>query len=1310
MLQVRIKSCGFFLKSLLAPNPPYRCFKGSAAIARPQAYNKSGSRRSPRSRYAMKTSLHLSLAFILSNFALVAPAGAQIIPDNTLGSETSIVTPQSPQLDQIDGGAIRGNSLFHSFGQFNINEGAAAYFSNPAAVANIFSRVTGGNPSHLWGTLGVLGDANLYFLNPNGIIFGPNAHLDISGSFFASTANALVLPDGTQFSATNPQPLPLLSVEVRAPVGVVFEGGEGGTIVNAGDLEVGENLTLVGGTVVSTGQLAAPRGEVRLTTVPPVATDNDNSSLSQFLNDGGEGLGVTVTDAGEVKLTESGLAVERGDIALAGNSETASVQAATATLAAANTLTLAETTLETARDLNLRAADTVRIRDSQNVPFLAQAGGNLSIQGNESIDILALNHPQTPFQSGGNLSLISDGIISGDAHFTSGGTFSVLNLAGEPGEFVSLYDPIISSESDVVLGDYTGVALKVESRGSIATGDVTITGPDTSLTPNSDPDIDILRSEPALILRAGVDELQNPPNVPGNTFTGNVGPQWSNTSVDTTPIGNRPFLGQFGNETVSLTLDNLPSHDRVNVSFDLFIIKSWDGNDLQDGPDIWQLDVAGGSRLFYTTFSHTLPRNLPQSYPAAYNSSNPVNNLARTGAIERDNSLGYFFDSPSARRIVPVDSVYRLNRSFSHSDSQLQLDFFKFSPNGDNRISDESWGLTNVNITLDSNISLDIPLPSVSKPDFTSLATISPGTITTGDLSTPNGPIILSAASDIILNGSITSQGGRINLDSSGTIDAREGNLDSFSTLDGGEITVNADGDIFLSDIRSSGDRFGGNINIESKAGIYIDEDDLIRSNTFRTYRGGDINVTAQSLLMTNGARILTGAFNDAVGGNLTVTADKVELVGSSADGEILTVLSTATAGTEPAGNLTIDARQLIVRDGAAIAAAVVGGGQGGNLTVRNAELVELSGTSITGFPSGLNTDSLGTGNAGNLIIDTERFIARNGAAASASTYASGRGGNLIVNAASVEFSGTSRDGFASGLYAQAFSDGSAGNLILNAGDLVVRDGAKVTVATGTAADARVPNTPSFDLGFSPPPFDPDPTGDAGNIEITANTILLDREGKIIAQTEASEGGNIGMRVSELLLLRRNSTISATAGTAQAGGNGGNITIDAPFIVAVPRENSDITANAFLGNGGRVEITTRAIYGLQFRPRLTPLSDITASSEFGLDGTVTIDLLAIDPTQGLNSRPVALNTPELLRGCPSGRGSLGVSYFEVGNGGLPPKPEEPLSMSPVSVGWLPLSLAQGENLSSKDSNSANWETHQLVRLPCQENRTENPHS
>ncbi len=208
----------------------------------------------------------------------------QIIPDDTLGAESSVVTPDNIkgiESDRISGGAVRGSNLFHSFREFNIGAGRGGYFENPAAIENIFSRVTGSNPSEILGTLGVLGNANLFFLNPNGIIFGQNASLDVRGSIVGTTADSIVFPDGNEFSATDPGVPPLLTVNVQQPIGLRFEG-ESGIITNAADLAVfsrqtsnenetnlavnpGQTLALIGGNVTIDGaEIISPGSNIIL--------------------------------------------------------------------------------------------------------------------------------------------------------------------------------------------------------------------------------------------------------------------------------------------------------------------------------------------------------------------------------------------------------------------------------------------------------------------------------------------------------------------------------------------------------------------------------------------------------------------------------------------------------------------------------------------------------------------------------------------------------------------------------------------------------------------------------------------------------------------------------------------------------------------------------------------------------------------------------------------------------------------------------------------------------------------------------------
>jgi hypothetical protein len=168
-----------------------------------------------------------------------------------------------------------------------------------------------------------------------------------------------------------------------------------------------------------------------------------------------------------------------------------------------------------------------------------------------------------------------------------------------------------------------------------------------------------------------------------NDFEGSVGSEWSNTTTDITPAGARRFLGQFGNQTVGLTLNNLPLHRKVTVYFDLFIIQSWDGNASSIyGPDIWDLSVSSGQTLLHTTFRNT--DGGMQAYPGSY----PGGNFPpRTGTAE-NNTLGYSLFG---------DAVYKLSYTFPHTSSSLLLDF---SGSGLQELADESWGLDNIEVRV----------------------------------------------------------------------------------------------------------------------------------------------------------------------------------------------------------------------------------------------------------------------------------------------------------------------------------------------------------------------------------------------------------------------------------------------------------------------------------------------------------------------------------------------------------------------------------------------------------------------------------
>ncbi|NKB18726.1 MAG: filamentous hemagglutinin N-terminal domain-containing protein [Pseudanabaena sp. CRU_2_10] len=141
-------------------------------------------------KYCDFTGIAKQISWLVASASIAAfaqPATAQLIPDRTTGTQiTPNLTIKGIPSDRIDLGTQKGNNLFHSFREFNIGGDRGVYFSNPTGVTDIFARVTGGNPSSIFGRLGVLGTANLFLLNPQGFLFGPNASLDLNGSLFVN--------------------------------------------------------------------------------------------------------------------------------------------------------------------------------------------------------------------------------------------------------------------------------------------------------------------------------------------------------------------------------------------------------------------------------------------------------------------------------------------------------------------------------------------------------------------------------------------------------------------------------------------------------------------------------------------------------------------------------------------------------------------------------------------------------------------------------------------------------------------------------------------------------------------------------------------------------------------------------------------------------------------------------------------------------------------------------------------------------------------------------------------------------------------
>ncbi|MFB2972141.1 filamentous hemagglutinin N-terminal domain-containing protein [Aerosakkonema sp. BLCC-F183] len=227
----------------------------------------------------------LWLILIVIPFSFISlKVNCQIIPDTTLPTNSSITL--NDNTFTINGGTTAGNNLFHSFQELSLPTGREAFFNNASNIQHIFSRVTGGNVSNIDGLIRANGTANLFFINPNGIIFGQNARLNIGGSFIGSTANSIIFDDGFTFSATNPQFQPLLTFNI--PIGLQIGQNSEPIMVqgighnfsadnttfapinrneNTSGLQVksGNTLTLLGGDInLDGGLLKVDRGHIEI--------------------------------------------------------------------------------------------------------------------------------------------------------------------------------------------------------------------------------------------------------------------------------------------------------------------------------------------------------------------------------------------------------------------------------------------------------------------------------------------------------------------------------------------------------------------------------------------------------------------------------------------------------------------------------------------------------------------------------------------------------------------------------------------------------------------------------------------------------------------------------------------------------------------------------------------------------------------------------------------------------------------------------------------------------------------------------------
>ena len=515
--------------------------------------------------------------------------------------------------------------------------------------------------------------------------------------------------------------------------------------------------------------------------------------------------------------------------------------------------------------------------------------------------------------------------------------------------------------------------------------------------------------------------------------------------------------------------------------------------------------------------------------------------------------------------------------------------------------------------------------------------------------------------------GNVTiSTGGNLTLTNRGRIEA---NNNGNGQGNGGNVTINAGGNLTVDGEKNS-KGFGSNVRSLVNKNVTGDSGNIVITT------GGNLTVNNEGEVdASSNGKGDSGNIVITTGGNLTLNSE----------GRV----DSANSGEGDSGNITVSTiGNLTLSSGGQIDTNINTQGNGGDITINAIGNITFEGDDFNGDGSGATSlvGENGSGNAGNITISTEGKLSLTdgGRVDVSSNSGQGNAGAIDITATdNIFFEGEDSRGFGSGATSQANPGVEAGNsggvTIFTEGNLTLKNGGRVDTSTNAPGNAGSVNIQALgDIAFEGKALNgnssgvtsqvnPQAAGNAGVVNISAGGDLTLKDGgrvdvsiNALGDTEnaARTNADLVIQVAKELILDENGLISAKA---SENANGGNLTIDSRFIIAVPNSNSDIIANAQRGQGGNIAINAKSLFGIEERPLSDSTNDINASSEFGLSGTVEINILQVDPSQ--DSLDI-LNAPvetEVAQICEPSRDGKRDEFIVTGRGGLPDSPQTNLN-------------------------------------------------
>ncbi|BBD63742.1 filamentous hemagglutinin outer membrane protein [Nostoc commune NIES-4072] len=1019
------------------------------------------------------------------------PAKAQITPDATLGDKSSVVVPDTfkgSPIDRINGGAIQGANLFHSFQEFNVVE-KGAYFTNPGGITNILTRVTGGNASNILGTLGVLGPANLFLINPNGIVFGPNARLDMGGSFVASTADSLVFDNGLEFSATNPQ-APLLTVNI--PVGLRFRDASG-KIINRSQatvdgVEIGlqippqKTLALIGGNVdLEGGWLIGPDVQIEIASVGDSSLVNfinsdtgynfDYSGVENFqdillsdqaiVNINGNGSGsirmqgrnVTLND--ESRLFADNLGSSGREVLIQAEQLTldnASISADVRGLGQGRNITI--------ETQNLLVQNGARI---STATFGGGNGGTVKITATDSVVIQGESQSQQGFFSG--VQSVAAGGASGDAGGVEINTASFLlkdgarldttTFGGGKGGTVKINatdSVVIQGESQSQQGFFSGVLSLVAGGASGDAGGIEI-------------------NTASFLLKDGA-------------------------RLDTTTSGG----GKGGTVKINAT-DSVVIQGESNRQERLSGIQSLVRGGASGDAGGVEINTASfllkdGARLDTTTFGDGNGGTVK---------INATDSVVIQG--ESQSQQGFF------------SGVLSLVAGGASGDAGgVEINTASFLLKDGARLDTTTFGGGKggtVKITATDSVVIQGESQQNSFSGVLSLAAGGPS----GDA----GGIEINTASFLLKDGNRLStttfgdgNGGTVKINATDSV-VMEGESRRQERLSGIESVVGGG---------ASGDAGGIEINT---ADLSLKDGAFLTASTSGTGNAGKVTINATESVMFEG-KFIQEKFGLGVGGVSTIVesgalgnAGAIDIDTTSLILRDGAFLATSTFGESDAGNITVTTNTFEITSGGRLLSTTRGNRAAGNIFLQIEDSISLAGENSGIFA---NTEAGSTGRGGNIFMDTQTTVIQDGAKLSVNSQGSGVGGDISLQANSLTLD--------RGTISAETAKERGGNIRLDVADLLLMsDESKITTSAGLQSQ-------------------PGAIGTGGNIKIDTQFLVASpskpKGSDITANATYGNGGRVDITATGIFGIefrdKPRDFLNDITASSEFGGNPGVVNIN----------------------------------------------------------------------------------------------------------------------------------------------------------------------